>query len=699
MSLLPNYDTRRLGLVPGAFYLGFISISIQVVYARLAVSFAGGNEVYLSLYFFLWLLFSGIGSLLIKTIRPVFLFFALGLFSFVSASLFYLAPQFTNSLPGQLIQPSQYFLTITIALLPVCLLNGGLFSSIANRLEGKGRSGKTYWGEALGALAGGLAITIYYSFEGRDFSYLLFIAIICFTRVLRDYKLLKALLLIAGVIILVARLGDSIEDKLLKYRYRPFELKKSLSGRLVRYDTIQTGELLSLYSGGMKVADFPDMITGQEIFYWPYLAKPDIRNIAFVGAETHMVDNYIPSRLSGLFIFPDDTWQAALKAEHMPAIEICRITDPIAFFDINRRRFDAIAINLGPLLSLYEHRLETARFFSLCRESLTENGILSITVPAYEGIWRDDLRCRLSDIYVNLLAIFGKVGFIPGQNLIFIAGNDVDLEPTRMIENLAELAIDSPYMTPELINVRLNSFKIEQTENQLSGINEISGDLTIGHGLSYYFSKMGLTFSFEKYINKSSIAVTLFCIVLMAFVFSGFTGKKFIGLVNIIYFGLASFLFEILIFYYIQLQGGYLYIALGVIIGLFMLGMAAGAFSGTYYTDRNKMPKTINRGLILTFLLYILLSGLFLLTHDSKLVLLIINVLAGFAGGFGFTLCANKFDSKPGLPYGFDLGGAMVGTAIGLGILLATISIHEVLVALIAISFVLLATNRGICKY
>jgi len=399
---LPKHDTRRLGLVPGAFYLGFISISIQVVYARLTVSFAGGNELFLCLFFSLWLLFSGLGALFIKKIKPAVLFVALGIFSLVSTSLIYLAPNITSSLPGQLIPPSLYLLVIIVVLLPVCLLNGGLFTSIAYGLNAKGRSGRTYWGEALGAVIGGLAITVYYSFEGRDYSYLLFIAIICLAQVLRKFRYAKALFVIAGLIILITKLGDNIEDMLLKYRYQPFDFIESYSGRLVRYDTIKTGELISLFSGGVKVADFPDNIAGQELFYWPYLIKPDLKSIAFVGAETHMVSKYIPSHVNRVFIYPDDTWRKALPPEYMPPSGNCRIADPIAYFGENSAEYDVIVVNLGPLLSLYEHRLETARFFSLCRENLAENGILSVKVPSNEGIWRDELRLRLAYFYANL---------------------------------------------------------------------------------------------------------------------------------------------------------------------------------------------------------------------------------------------------------------------------------------------------------
>lgn len=174
MPLLPANNSGRLGLNSDAFYLGFISLSIQVVYARLAVSFAGGNEIYLSLFFFLWLLFSGIGALFTRAIKQSILFLILSIASPIFAAIFYLTPKITRNLPGQLISPEIYLFALIIALLPICLINGGLFASISHSLKSDNRSARAYFGEAFGAFIGGLVTTAYY-FTGGGIFHLLFL--------------------------------------------------------------------------------------------------------------------------------------------------------------------------------------------------------------------------------------------------------------------------------------------------------------------------------------------------------------------------------------------------------------------------------------------------------------------------------------------------------------------------------------------
>lgn len=688
-------DPRRLELIPGAFYLGFISLSIQVVYARLAVGFAGGNEVYLSLFFFFWLLFTSAGAFLIKNISPSKLFLMLVFFTPASAAFFFLSPKIAGITPGQLVPPLIYVITIIVALFPVCMINGGLFSSIAFYIKGKGRSGRTYWGEALGALAGGVVATIYYVAGGRDYSLLIFIAFVCLVASIQFRTLIKVVVFITGIIVLALGTGDLLENLLLKLRFQPFTFLKSASGRLVRYDSVETGGITTLYSGGVKIADFPDAITGQELFYWSYLVKPDMSNIALVGAETHMVDRFIPAHIKRLYIYPDKSWRTLVKSDYLPSEDRCWTADPVAFFRKTPLIFDAIILNFGPLISLYNYRLETTRFLSLCKDKLTGDGILSVSVPAYDGLWHDDLKQRLVAIYNILQEYFIDVHFVPGQNITFICGDsmDIDLTAEGLIKRYEGLQLDSPYFNPALIDSRSNFFKISHVQAQLSEPIKETGPLSIGHGLSYHFSQFGVKYNLKRIINFPVIAVIITIILLLTLISTGFSGKEFLHLLNIFYFGAASFLLEIIVLFYIQLLGGYLYIALGIILGLFMAGMALGAFWGVHYNKLQILPKSKYSGSLIAFFIFTLLSGLLLLTPYREWILLMIVTLAGFAGGLGYTSSSKLFDPRPGLPYSIDLGGAMIGTIIGLAILISALPFRTVFYIICLSGVILFATN------
>ena len=332
MSRLSIFDSRRLGLIPDAFISGFASLSIQVIFARLAVGFAGGNEVYLSLMFFLWLLFTAAGALCIRKFEPPALFLTLALITPIAASAFFISPHLAGNLPGQLISPPLYLVTTIIALLPICLINGSLFGSIARRVAGDQRSGETYYNEALGALAGGIISTIYYFSGGRDFSYLIAICLICLIPVGRKTLIKAASVVVIALFVLTSGIGNKLEGFLLTIRYEPLSFQQAVSGRLIRYDATATGDITTIYSGGLKAADFPDEAAGPELFYWPYLIRPHLKNIAFVGAEMTMVDRLIPDTIDRIYIYPEKRWRKLVNADFLPAEQISRFVDPVPFF-------------------------------------------------------------------------------------------------------------------------------------------------------------------------------------------------------------------------------------------------------------------------------------------------------------------------------------------------------------------------------
>jgi hypothetical protein len=698
MPLLQNRHTRRLELIPKAFYLGFISLSVQVVYARLAVSFAGGNEVYLSLFYFFWLLFTGAGALLIKRFRPDKLFPTFGTVFILFSLPYYLAPKVFGILPGQLNPPHIYILTLVMTLLPVGIINGALFGSIARSIAGNLKSSKTYWGEAFGALFAGIVTAIYYFSGGRDLTFLIFIFAVSFVTILKNLRF-KIIVLALGICVCLFHLGDGLENQLLKIRYSPFAFQGSVSGRLIRYDSLKTGGIITLFSGGGKIADFPDEISGQEIFYWSYLLKPDAGSALLIGAETQMVDKYIPDNIQRLYIYPENSWHKLVPSKYIPAPKHVHLVDPPAYLKQVERKFDIIIINTGELLSLYDNRLETEHIFGLCRRALGKDGLLSVIVPAYDGIWQDDLKRRLNEIYGKLNTVFENVQYIPGDNMTFICSPGVDIEPTSMllISRLDSLHINSAYFNPALIRSRLNDFKMEMVNNQLNIPVAKSSPLSIGHGLSYYFSKFKIKPGLQKYLSLTTLLIIAAFFSVLIALLSRFDYRRTVSLINILSFGAFSFIIELMAIYYIQLSGGYLYIALGIIVGLFMAGMASGALAGIYFSEKIKnLPNSIHNGALISIIVFVISGFLILIGHNVSSILLIAVTLAGFAGGFGFSACAGLFDNAPGLPYGIDLGGALIGTLAGIGILISAIQINEFLPILLIFGMILFATNIGL---
>ncbi len=691
---MSDRNPRDLGLIFGSFNLGFISLSVQVVLARLAVSFSGGNEIYLSIFFFLWLLFTGMGAFLIKKIRPRNLFILLAVFVPVSAVQFFLTDKIYGLPAGQLPPPHLYLFGVIVSLFPVCFISGGLFSSVAFHGRGEGRSSRAYWGEAIGALVAGLLTTIYYLAGGRDITLVICLAIICLAVAIPP-KFIKVPIIMIALFCLVFGFDAGLENALLKIHYQPFKFKDSVSSRLIRYDATTSSELTTLYASGVKLADFPDEIIGQEIFYWPYLMKPEMKDIAFVGAEFHMVDRLVPKNIKRTYIFPENRWYRLLNEGQYPPEMNVWLKDPISFFSNNKRKLDAISITAGRLLSFYDYRLETHRFLSLCRNNLAAGGILSISIPAYDGMWHPELRKRIVMLHRNLRSLFPGIRIIPGERLTFICSDDPLWKPelAALLERCDNLQLRSPYFNGPMISSRLNDFKLHQTLKQLEGDEKQPHLLSIGHGLAYYLSQFGAWYGLRGFASLYTIVTLLIVGIIITLISGNFADKRFLPLINIFYFGICAFLIEIIALFYIQILGGYMYLALGMIMGLFMAGMVLGAFWGTYISFKQPLLKIILGSSMIPYVIFTVLGLLSLLQPQCEWFWLLLVGLAGIAGGLGYTTNAKSFDNRPGLPYGIDLAGAMVGTTISVGLLVATISYEAVFLAISLIGLALFATN------
>ncbi|NLI16089.1 MAG: hypothetical protein GX409_07385 [candidate division Zixibacteria bacterium] len=694
MSILPKPDPRNLELIFSSFNLGFIALSLQVVFARLAVGFAGGNEVYLSIFFFFWLMFTGAGAFLIKKINPRRLFLLLCLMIPISATIFFISPRLFGIMGQELVPPHIFIITIAIALFPICFLNGALFSSVAFQGKGEGLSSRTYWGEAVGALGGGVITTLFYVCGGRDFTLLILIIAVCLAAAFR-IKILKYLIFGAGLFGFFLGMGDPIENELLRFHYRPYHYIKSVSGRLIRYDIVKSNDIATLYSGGIKVADFPDDIAGKEIFYWLYMVKPDMKDIAFVGAEYHMVDKLVPPNIKRVYVYPDNDWRSLLDKSFLPPEDNTWVTDPVAFFKNNPRKFDAISVSLGPLLSFYDYRLETKRFIGLCRLNLAAGGVFSLSVPAYDGLWPNDLRSRLSIIYANLKRNFADVQLVPGSNVTFLCSDSLGfkINAENLCRRYDELGFNSSYFNCSMINSRLNDLKVHQAQSQLAKTVSFFEPMTIGYGLSYYFSQFGIKYGFKGFVNVYTILALLSIIVALTLLFGNIWQHKSLTLLNIFYFGAGSFILEMTAMFHIQLLGGYMYVAMGLIIGLYMAGMVFGSFWGAFIVFKNKYLKLILNSSLIPYFLFAILSLACLVQLEYIWFWMAMAGMAGVAGGLGYSINARVFDNRPGLPYGIDMSGAMVGTVVVAALLIGTISYFMIYCVMAVSGLLLFATN------
>ncbi len=464
---------------------------------------------------------------------------------------------------------------------------------------------------------------------------------------------------------------------------------------MVRYDCVRNSDITSLYSGGMKVADYPPEKSTEELFYWPYLVKPDMNRIAMIGTEHMALDKIIPEGIDLNIIYPETSWYDLLNLAFIPDSGRVIRNDPIGFLKSNIIKYDAIIVNRGALVSLSGKRLETEYFINLCRDNLNTGGLLCFNVQAYHGNWRKDLTTRLAGLYNLISNKFPDIDFIPGDNLMIMAGQSIDLTPDTILSRYQSMNIESPIFNQRYIRSKLNPFNKSHFQESLETTTRKADPQDIGYGLSYYLSQTGsnMLMSLEQWRNYYYI--TILSLILLTIALGKFRIVINVSHLNILYFGSISLAIELVAMYKIQMIGGYLYIILGILIGLFMIGMAGGSYLGSLLMKSHNLPKTLVRWLNITLGIMICLSLLTAIVQSNQVILLIIIGLAGFSGGMGYAIGSLKSDSQAGIPYGIDLMGGIIGTLIGLGILFGELRIGHYFLAMAIIGIILLANKQA----
>ena len=147
--------------VPTAMLLGAFGLTFQVVLLREFLGVFGSNELVIGLVMASWLLWSGLGSWLPNLRRNfpwlvglLMLAAWLGPLTQISVALF---PRLLGLPPGVVPGPAELFAAVALLPAPACMVQGACFVALARSLpEPDGAASRIYLYEAWGAVLGGL---------------------------------------------------------------------------------------------------------------------------------------------------------------------------------------------------------------------------------------------------------------------------------------------------------------------------------------------------------------------------------------------------------------------------------------------------------------------------------------------------------------------------------------------------------------
>ncbi len=393
--------------------------------------------------------------------------------------------------------------------------------------------------------------------------------------------------------------------------------------------------------------------------------------------------------------------------------------------------YDLVVLNLPDPLSAFVNRLYTVEFFREAKAAMSEDGVLVTSVTAAANYVGESVGQLSASILRTLQAVFPEVLVVPGESHTFIAaakpgtisldtallgrrmaqrgvpldGASADERETyavALFENLIPTSqVDSLRLTLDAIEAPVNSDARPITYqlallawNQIVSASTERQDPGLRGGTNALFrAALGFRFAYGLALPALVLAPGLVLLVLARRRRRAAGSASTYGLLVVAaatgLFGIAS---EIVLIYAFQSAYGYAYAEVGVLVAVFMVGLALGARAGGRWAhSRRVLPVVIGAMVAYCLLLPVVLGALSAAGVSPILYagFVCLVLAAGFLDGATFpplvqALRRQGFERPGGWVYAADLAGSGVGALLTAALLVPVIgqSLALVLVAI-----------------
>jgi len=446
-------------------------------------------------------------------------------------------------------------------------------------------------------------------------------------------RVLLALLLVAAL--LTPRAARWLEAKSLVLLWHGFSLVESRNSIYGNLALVATSQSRSLFENGLRILTVPDPSAAEEAVHFALLEHAAPRSLLLIGggingslaqalqySSLERVE-YVELDPAILGVAERHFAQAWTRARSDPRVLIHRL-DGRLFLKTSKAKFDVIIINLPDPFTAQLNRFYTQEFFLEAAEKLDPGGVLSFQVTGAENYISQELADLLRCLEKTLRAVFPQVVAIPGETVHFLATNQPDSltrDPSVLMARLRERRIRTQYFREYYIPYQMSPDRMLDLELQIEPqpATPINRDFA---PIAYYFDVVLWSSRFQSHWRDlmESLAGLRFAVIAGAVALVAFALTLVIGLYEhlrvarhrsggdstspqgdfvlsrdgeanspvhcrratlglcVAAMGFTLLGLEVLLLLGFQALYGYVYQQLAILVALFMVGMAAGAW-------------------------------------------------------------------------------------------------------------------------
>ena len=615
---LPSADNGRLPVLWALAGLGLASVMTQLALMRELLCAFAGNEMVLGIALGLWLLLTGLGTSLGRTADKLrnplaVLFTAQILVAVIPLAQVFAVRALRNVVfvRGAEVGVTGTVLSAAVLLLPFCIVAGytlTLACSILNRRGDASGAGRVYVADSLGSVAGG-ALFSFVLVRFLDHIALLAVPALlnlaaavwlgraggqhfpsdtmatlerrppvrrvsentqdlpCRRPALREIFILT---LVAGIAAFVwLAHSDALSTALQFPGQNVLFRANSPYGRLV---VTESGGETNFIENGIAIVSTPNVEQVEEATHYAMSQRPDARRVLLVsGGVAGVAKEILKYNVAGVDCVELDplvieTGRRFLP-EHFadPRIHVIA-TDARQFVRQTTNRYDVVILALPDPSTAQLNRFFTVEFFSGVKQVLADGGVLSFALGRYENYVSPELAQLLASANRSLKQSFANILALPGGRVFFLASDGPlygDIAARVEAQGVSTKLVNRHYLDAMLTADRMAD--IQRAVSQPAALNRDFSPMLYFYHLRHWMSQFTLSFGALQAVLLLLLLVYLIrlrgpALVLFA---SGFAGSAL----------------EIVLLLAFQVLCGSVYHQVGVIVTVFMVGLALGAMS------------------------------------------------------------------------------------------------------------------------
>ena len=462
--------------------------------------------------------------------------------------------------------------------LPFCLASGTLLTlacGLVARRDGAAGLGHVYVADSLGSIGGGVLFSFVLVPWFDHFALLCFpaalnllLALILAAHLRRWLLLGSTIIVAAGLAVHVALINADAVTTAVQHWGQPTLFRaNSPYGRLVV--TAEAGQL-TFYENGVPLISTQNIDQLEETVHYAMSQRPDARTVLLLsGGVTGTAREILRYGVRAVTYVELDPLIIAAGRRFLPeSLADPRIatvaTDGRRFVQQTRERFDVVIVDVPDPSTLQLNRFYTAGFFGEVRRVLNPGGVLAFGLGRYENYVSPELARLLASAYRTLRRSFAHVRMIPGGRVFFLASDGplaLDIAARLEQRGLATKLVNRHYLDATLAPDRLADL-----DRAVAQPAEINTDFN--PALYYYYLRHWLS----QFNVHAGLLGGVLLVLLAVYLF------RLRPVPRVIFAsGFAASALEVVLLLGYQVLYGSLYRQVGLVVTVFMAGLAAGA--------------------------------------------------------------------------------------------------------------------------